>query len=246
LLYASIVCAIHKEARKVGISSREVITNGFWSTKTEKIRKIAEDLARSGVNKVSISVDCFHQEFIPTEIVRRTAASCVEAGIDSVKWNPCWVISKDNDNKYNRKTMMILKRLRTEHVEEGGGNPVQPEGRARVNLVEFIPPRTLMPKGKCGDVPYTEALDAVKTISVEPDGRISVCKNFYIGNAFETDIIKILSGYDPFKIPEAASILTDGMKGLVRWAKKRSVMPKPEGYFSICHLCTDIRERTAR
>jgi MoaA/NifB/PqqE/SkfB family radical SAM enzyme len=243
LLYPEIVCAIHEQAKKVGIPLREVITNGFWSTKAEKIQEIAQNLAKSGVNEVSISVDHFHQEFIPLEIVKKTANSLIEAGIERVRWNPCWVVSKDHDNKYNRRTKTILQKLCNLHVEESKGNSVQPKGRARSSLAEFLPPRTSVPKGKCGDIPYTEVLNSVKTISVEPDGRVGVCENFHIGNAFKSDIIDILENYDPFRIPEAKSVLEKGMDGLIKWAKKRGVEPRLEGYYNICHMCTDLRER---
>ena len=245
LLYPEIVYAIHEEAKKVGIPLREVITNGFWSTKTEKIQEIAWNLAKSGVNVVSISVDGFHQEFIPLKTVRNAAASSVEAGIQRVEWNPCWVVSKNHDNKYNRRTKAILQKLRNPHVKESEGNNMQPEGRAISSLAEFLPPRTSVPKGKCGDIPYTEALDSVRTISIEPDGRVAICKDFHVGNASETDIIDTLENYDPFKIPEAKAILEKGMDGLMNWAKKRGVEPKREGYYNICHMCTDLRERAS-
>jgi MoaA/NifB/PqqE/SkfB family radical SAM enzyme len=245
LLYPEIVCAIHEQAKKVGIPIRDVITNGFWSTKAEKIQEIAQNLAKSGVNEVSISVDCFHQEFIPLKTVKKTANSLIAAGIERVSWNPCWVVSKDHDNEYNRRTKTILQKLRNLQVEESEGNSVQPKGRARSSLTEFFPPRTSVPKGKCGEMPYTEVLDSVKTISVEPDGRVAVCENFYIGNAFKSNIIDILENYDPFRIPEAKSILEEGMDGLTKWAKNRGVEPRPEGYYNICHMCTDLRERTS-
>jgi MoaA/NifB/PqqE/SkfB family radical SAM enzyme len=243
LLYPEIVCAIHEQAKKVGIPIRDVITNGFWSTKPEEIQEIAQNLGKSGVNEVAVSVDCFHQESIPLKIVEKAATSLVEAGIERVRWNPCWVVSKNHDNKYNRRTKAILKKLHNLHVEESEGNNVRPEGRAFSSLAEFFPPRTRVPKGKCGDIPYTEALDSVKTISIEPDGRVAVCKNFYVGDAFESDIIDILENYDPFRISEIKSILEEGMDGLVKWAKKRGAEPKLEGYYDICDMCTDLRER---
>ena len=243
LLYPEIVCAVHQEAKRAGIPVRDVITNGFWSTKPEKIKQISQRLARSGVNEVAVSVDCFHQEFVRLKIVERAAAALVEAGIARVRWNPCWVVSKDHANKYNRRTKEILKRLHALHVEESGGNSVQPQGRALSSLAEFLPARKSVPVGKCGDAPYTEPLDSIKTISIEPDGKVAVCKNFYIGNTFQTGIMDILDGYDPFEIPEAESILEKDMEGLINWAKKRGVEPKPEGYHSICHMCTDLRER---
>jgi len=244
LLYPEIVCAIHEEATKVGIPVRDVITNGFWSRKTEKIQEIANNLTKSGVNQVSISVDCFHQEFIPLEIVKKAAESLLEAGMAHISWNPCWVMSKDHDNRYNRKTKVILEELKKDlPIEDDDGNTAQPEGRAILWLKDFLPPRIKMPKGKCGDIPYTGELDSVKTLYVEPDGRIAVCNEFHIGNASETDIIDIIENYDPFKIDEAKAIMEDGVEGLINWAGTRGVKPDPEGYYNICHMCTDIRRR---
>lgn len=246
LLYPEIVCAIHKEARKVGIPVRDVITNGFWSRKTGEIQEIAEKLVESGLNEATISIDCFHQEFISLDIVKKTAESLLKAGIKHVSWDPCWVVSKDHDNPYNQKTRAILKQLKYLPVEEGEGNNVQPKGRAILWLKDFLPSRTKTPNGKCGDLPYTEKLDSVKTLYVEPDGRIAVCNDFYIGNASEIDVIDIIENYDPFKISEAKAIVESGMEGLVNWARTKGVEPDSAGYYNICHMCTDIRKRVNR
>jgi MoaA/NifB/PqqE/SkfB family radical SAM enzyme len=243
LLYPEIVYAIHSQAKKDSIPLREVITNGLWSTKAKKINEIAHKLAKSGVNVVSISVDCFHQQFVPLKIVKKTAASAIEAGIERVGWNPCWVVSKNHENIHNRRTKAILQELRSLNVEESEGNNVQPRGRALSSLAEFLPPRTPVPKGKCGDMPYTEPLDQVKTISIEPDGRVTICENFHIGNAFTQDITDIIENYDPRKIPETKAILEKGMDGLIKWAKNRNAEPNSRGYYNICHMCTDLRQR---
>lgn len=243
LLYPEIVCAIHKEAMEIGIPVRDIITNGFWSRKTEEIEKIAEKLVKSGVNKASVSVDCFHQEFIPLEFVIKAAECLLKAGITLISWNPCWVVSKNHDNPYNRKTKAILEQLKELPIEEGEGNNAQPEGRAVLWLKDFLPPKTKTLKGKCGDIPYTEKLDSLKTIYAAPDARIAVCKDFYIGNASETDIIDIVENYDPFKIPEAKAIIENGMEGLIGWARTKGVTPDKEGYYNICHMCYDLRRR---
>jgi len=244
LLYPEIVYAIHKEAMNAGIPIRTVITNGFWAVGTEEIQEIADNLVKSGVNHVDISVDCFHQEFVPLGIVKKAAKSLLKAGIVNVSWDPCWVVSKEHDNPCNQKTKAILKELEKDlPIKEGAGNVAQPEGRAVLWLKDFLPPKTRMPREKCGDIPYTEQLDSVKTIYVEPDGRIAVCKEFYIGNVAETDIIDIIEKYDPFKIPEAKVIIESGIEGLTSWAKTKGVEPDPHGYYDICHMCTDIRKR---
>jgi MoaA/NifB/PqqE/SkfB family radical SAM enzyme len=245
LLYPEAVCAIHKEAMNVGIPRRDVITNGFWSGTTRKTEKIAGRLVESGVNEVHISVDCFHQEFVPLKTVRKTAKALLRVGMTRVFWNPCWIVSKNHDNPYNRKTRSILEKLSDLQVESSEGNNVQPEGRATKWLKDFLPPRTQMPNGRCGDMPYTEPLDAVHTVCVEPDGRIAVCKGFYIGNAFETKVTNIMKNYDPFKIPEAKAIIEKGMNGLVDWARSRNVRSAPDGYYNVCHQCTDLRRRVS-
>lgn len=92
LLHSEIVYAIHKEAMKVGIPVREVITNGFWSRKIQRIQETANNLVKSGVNEVNISVDCFHQEFVPLRIVKKVAESLLRAGMPHVSWDPCGCI----------------------------------------------------------------------------------------------------------------------------------------------------------
>jgi MoaA/NifB/PqqE/SkfB family radical SAM enzyme len=243
LLYPEVVYAIHREATRVGIPVREVLTNGFWSNKTERIRDIAAALVESGVNEVSISVDCFHQEFIPLSLARKAAESLLSEGMPRVSWNPCWVISQQHDNTYNRKTEAILKKLEALPVRCSDGNNVQPEGRATTFLKRYLPPKTKMLRGKCGDAPYTESLDSVHTVCVEPDAGIAVCKALYIGNASQTDIIDIIENYDPAKTPETKAIIEEGIDGLIKWASKNGVTPDPEGYYNVCHLCTSLRQR---
>lgn len=246
LLHPEIVYAIHKEAAKAGIPSREVITNGFWSKKIGEIQETANNLVKSGVNDVHISVDCFHQELIPLDIVKKVAESLLRAGMAQISWSPCWVISEDHNNSYNRKTKVILRKLKGLPIESSDGNVMQPKGRAIFWLRDYLPPKTKMPKGNCGDMPYTEHLDSVNTVFIEPDGRIAVCEEFYIGNAFETNILDIIENYNPFKMPEAKAIIEKGMEGLIDWARTKGVEPDAEGYYNICHMCTDIRRRVNR
>jgi MoaA/NifB/PqqE/SkfB family radical SAM enzyme len=246
LLFPETVCAIHKEAMNVGIPSREVITNGYWSKDVKKIKMIAKNLAESGVNEIHISVDAFHQEKIPLDIVKITAEACLQTGIENIFWNPCWIISENDDNQYNRKTKSILKELKDLGIKISEGNMMEPSGLAIANLREFLPPKERIPKGKCGDIEYTSIPDSVECICVEPDGRIAVCNDFYIGNAGETDVIEILEKYDPFKIPEMKVIIENGMKGLVNWAREKGVESDSEGYYSICHMCTDIRKKVSK
>lgn len=243
LLFSEIVCSIHNEAAKSEIPIRQVITNGYWSNDVKRIRTIATNLAKCGVNDIHVSVDAFHQEHIPLDIVRKAVESCIEVGIEDIALNPCWVISEDDDNMYNKRTQSILKELRDLPVRVSSGNVLEPDGLALINLKAFLPQKKAMPDAKCGDMPYTEPLDQITSISVEPDGRIAVCNDFHIGNALKIDILNLLSNYNPYEIPEMTTIIENGMTGLVDWARKRGIEPDPTGYYSICHMCKDLRKR---
>jgi len=65
MLYPEAVYAIHQTAKDCGIGIREIITNAGWRTSGENSRLIASKLSESGVTNMCISVDAFHQEYIP-------------------------------------------------------------------------------------------------------------------------------------------------------------------------------------
>lgn len=243
LLFPDLIYSIHGEAKKAGIQSRQVITNGFWSKNPQKIEKIAKNLVTSGVNDILFSVDAFHQEHIPIETVKHAVKVCLGKNIKTIGLNPCWIISKEHDNPYNRKTRAILQEFGDLSIEISEGNIIEPEGFALTNLAEFLPMKGKIPCGKCKDVPYADPLNAVKAICVEPTGDIAVCNDFHIGNILKTEIIDIIESYNPYNISEMKAILENGMHGLENWAKLKGIDPNPEGYYSICDMCTKIRKQ---
>ena len=245
LLFSDVVCAIHAAARANGIGQRQVITNVGWPRSEMEFREVAFKLADSGVNDICISVDCFHQEYIPLSVVERNVQCLVDAGIGRLEWNPCWVVSKEHDNPWNRRTQAILLALAYLPVAESDGNIVQPEGNARIWLREFMPSRIPFPGGSCGDMPYTGRLDEVSSISVEPDGSVAVCDEFVVGNAARRDILEMLRNYDPYQIPEMKAILEGGIAGLLDLARAKGVEADRDGYYSVCDMCKSIRRRVA-
>jgi pyruvate-formate lyase-activating enzyme len=241
LLYPKVVCAIHQAAREEGIAHRSIITNAGVPRSEAAFRALARRLAESGVNAVLISVDAFHQASIPLEVVERNARALADAGIEELVWNPCWVVSREHDNAWNRRTGEVLDALSHLPAREDEGNVVQPDGHARDALAEFLPQKVLLPTGSCGDMPYTGPLDAIGSIGVEPDGAITVCYELAIGNAAQEDVLAILQRYDPYQIPEARALLQGGVAALVELAQARGIALDPEGYYSVCDLCRTLR-----
>jgi hypothetical protein len=139
-----------------------------------------------------------------------------------------------------------LKALEHLPVAESDGNIAQPEGNALMWLRDFMPSKMPIPAGSCGDMPYSGRLDEVNSISIEPDGSVAVCYEFFIGNAGQCDIVEMLQNYDPYQIPEMRAILEGGVTELARLASAKGVEPDPNGYYSVCDMCRSIRRELTK
>lgn len=242
MLFPEVVCAVHEAAKNSGIKIREIITSAGSHRSEVEFQAIALRLAESGVTEIIVSVDSFHQEHIPISLLERNVRALVDTGI-SIAWSPCWVISREHKNPWNERTKVVLSDLKHLSVRESEGNTVYPAGNALKWLSDFMPSKSLAPKGVCEDVPYAGRLDQVTSISVEPDGNILVCKEFPIGNASQRDIVDILNNYNPYGNPEMKAILQGGTSKLVEFASEKGVDSDPDGYYSICDMCIGLRRK---
>ncbi len=183
LLYTYAVYEIMTAAKELNISKRQVITNGYFSKNADKIRDVAERLAACGVNDLLLSVDAFHQETIPLDVVRHFAAEAKKCGIP-IRLQPAWLVSVTDDNPYNRKTREILDSFADMELPVGEGNVIFPEGNALKYLAEYF-------TYNHPENPYVEDPCDVRCLSFEPNG------NVLGGNVYERDIMEILRDYAP-------------------------------------------------
>jgi hypothetical protein len=111
-----------------------------------------------------------------------------------------------------------------------------------VYLAEYLPPRQDLPVGTCGDKPYTGRLDEIISITVEPDGSLTICdENMSIGSMGQRDAAEICQAYDPYQMPIHRAILEGGLAGLAEMAHQRGIQPDPAGYYSVCGMCKALR-----
>ena len=183
LLHPEVVYAIMTVAKELEIPRRQVITNGYFSKDPAVIRGVAEGLFACGVNDMLLSVDAFHQETIPLDVVRVFAAAARERGIP-IRLSPAWLVFPDHDNPYNRRTREILNSLSDLGIAEGEGNVVFPEGNALKYLSEYF--TSEIPRN-----PYVEDPADVRCLSFSPSGEVLG------GNVCETDILDIMERYTP-------------------------------------------------
>ena len=181
LLCPDAVCAIHQAAKEMNIPRRQVITNGYFTRDVQRMREVAEMLAAAGVNDLLLSVDAFHQETIPVEIVAQFATALLNAGVP-VRSQPAWLVSETDDNPYNRTTRELLVRFAEMGISANDGNVIFPEGNAKVYLGEYF-------TGEIPENPYVEDPADLRCLSVDADGGLLG------GNVYQTDVMTILREY---------------------------------------------------
>lgn len=183
LLYPETVCKIHSAARKMNISQRELITNGYFSKDVNRIKEVAHMLAQSGVNGICLSVDAFHQETIPLEYVEKFAMAVLDENIP-IHTHPAWLVSVDDNNPYNQKTRELLKEFNAMGIEQSSGNVIFPSGNAIKYLGEYFDQDVEY------DNPYIENPKDVKTISFSANGDVLG------GNIYDNSILDIINSYN--------------------------------------------------
>ena len=183
LLHPEAIYAIISAAKEMGVSRRQVITNGYFTKDIEKMREVVARLQESGVNDLLLSVDAFHQETIPLDVVKNFAKEAKARGIP-IRLQPAWLVSPTDCNVYNDKTREILDSFCDTGIVIGEGNVVFPEGNALEYLAEYFLDGT-------PENPYTEDPCDVKCISFDPNGDVLGA------NAYKTDIIEIIQNYTP-------------------------------------------------
>lgn len=184
LIYPETVCAIHSMAKEMKIPKRQLITNGFFSKDMDKIKSVAQNLVQSGVNDILLSVDAFHQETIPVEPVKMFADEIHKSGV-RIRVQPAWLVDKEHDNPYNRKTVEILELFKKDRLEEASGNVIFPSGNALKYLGDYFE------QDKEYVSPYEENPKDIHAISIKPNGDV------LDDNIYKTDILKIFENYEP-------------------------------------------------
>ena len=183
LLYPDAVYAIMEIAKELNIPKRQVITNGYFSKNADKIHEVAKRLAACGVNDLLLSVDAFHQETIPLDVVKQFAADAKACGIP-IRLQPAWLRSAADDNPYNRKTREILDSFADMDITANEGNVIFPEGNALKYLAEYF-------TDELPENPYVEDPRDVRCVSFSPNGDVLG------GNVYRNDIMEILEDYNP-------------------------------------------------
>lgn len=231
LIYPGETIEILKYAKDIGIPTRQLITNGYWSNKREVANQILDRLKEAEVNDILLSVDYFHQEFLDFSIIEYVVSQFSSRDFSNVRLHPCWYQSPEGDNPYDDSTRNYLQKLKKYHIPVSCGNTLFPSGRAIESFPELFIPLDDISQISCSSIPYTERPDNIESICINPDGLInSLC----LGHKMEVD--EFLTSYNPFKDEKMKLFLEKGVSALYKDDFDLSQ------FYSVCNACRALRE----
>lgn len=239
MLFPDQAISAFEKAHKQRIPKISMLTNGVWGKTEQKAEELACRMEKSGLNILGISVDAFHQQFIPLEYPQRAALASIHAGIAEVTWNVAVVESLSGKNEYDRKTTKILKLLKPVGIE-AHVHKVLPVGRAARNLRRYLKRESL--QGPCiGDPILENSLTNPECITIEPSGEVSICWNLTIGKAKKKPLNQIIRDYEWKRNRIIRTLVEEGPMGLVEEARRKGFRFRSAQYVNKCHLCIEIR-----
>lgn len=242
MLYPEAVVAIHAAATACGVGTRQLITNGCFARDAAKQADAAARLHAAGVNSLLISVDGFHQETVPLEPVAGFARAVAATGIPGARLYPAWLVGPEADNPYDARTRDVLAAFEGISLPIDRENRVYPAGSALEYLSDYFDPPTPIAAQRCGDMPYTDPLTAVTSLTIMPNGDAMVC-GFLIGNIYREDILTIVDRYDPHADPCMCAVMAQGAEGLLEHARVQGIAVDASRCRSVCDLCHMVARR---
>jgi hypothetical protein len=227
-----------RAARDAGLTPVDKLeTNAFWAEDEGLTRARLELLAALGVQRLVVSTDVFHQEYVPIERVRR----CVEVarrvfgpGRVIVRW---WDFLRDPMVPLpDRPSRAAAYRAALARHKD------RLTGRAAETLAPLLPGRPAAAFAGLNCV--AETLQS-RHVHIDPYGNIfpGTCAGIVLARADTRRIPTIwqdLATNWP-RHPILADLVAGGSYALLQRAKNIGYVERPTGYASKCHLCADVR-----
>jgi MoaA/NifB/PqqE/SkfB family radical SAM enzyme len=236
-LYWDRLVEILKEAKKQNLTPCDMVeTNGSWATNEKIIKDRLKTLDELGINKLKISCDPFHQEYVDIESVRRLAQIAKEMLIKErvlVRWE------KYFDNPIEMKNVTEEQRNKN-YIEALKEYPCRFTGRAAGKLAELVVKNTIekISKSNC-----SKSFLGAKGIHIDPYGNIfsGTCSGIIIGNITKKPLNEIWQNWQPQNDEIIKRLFESGPAGLLDEAIKIGFKPA-QLYAGKCHLCMSIRQ----
>lgn len=240
LLYPDATSALFQTATARSVSRRELITNGYFSKDPSVVETVVAQLLTAGVNDIKLSIDAFHQEYIPLQYVEPFIVALLSREFEHLTIHPAWLVSPDHANDYNARTWDLIQKIRhTYDLPISPGNIVTLCGLAKDHFSGYYPDRPIDLDTPCGAIPFTNSLTDIQTLRILPTGNVAICRAMVIGNLFENSIERIIRNYNPDTHYAISLMRRGGLRYLHHIAETKIGTIDLAGYRSPCDLCAD-------
>jgi hypothetical protein len=235
--------ALLRAARDGGLAPVEKIeTNAGWATDDGLTRARLELLSALGMERLVVSCDVFHQEFVPLECVQRCVRMAREVlgrGRLIVRWWDFFQQPLDTRTLSPAEREAAFRVALQQH-------PDRLTGRAAERLAPLLPgqPAEAFRGQNCA-----ADLLGSRHVHVDALGNIfpGTCSGIILGQAGPLagcsigDVWQRLAS-DWRARPVLAALVAGGSFDLLAVARKLGYGERPAGYASKCHLCAHIRQ----
>jgi hypothetical protein len=237
LLKPEKILDVLKAARKNNINIEYIETNASWYRDEESAKAVLKELKAHGVHTLLISIDPYHNEYIPFWKVKALFQACSKVKMNVFPWQiEFWDELDAMDDRIVHSLDEYMRLF-------GQDYPLKVLSRYGINLkgraLETYKPmmrkqpfkRILEESGPC------KLLSGIHHFHVDLYGSFipQSCPGFSI------PLKELANGADPGKYRIIYSLESVGIGGLTELAKKEyGFMPKAE-YAGKCDLCYDIR-----
>ena len=231
-----------KSAEKNKISIDYIETNSSWFTNEYAVSEKLKKLTETGIDCLLISIDPFHNEFVPYSRVKSLIKCCDKNGMGTFLWQSKFerVVRKLDENETHPLGEYINKFGSdfTEATAENYG--LNFNGRA-LRILENSSKFPKYPHGhfllnetRCG-----EAIKSLQHFHVDLNGDLipPSC------NGFRANVFDLCGkGLDGEKYVNFMSVADGGLNTLYKRAENMGFIPNGGGYASKCALCFDIKK----
>jgi organic radical activating enzyme len=238
-LYFERLCEILEAAQKENLGKADLIeTNAYWATSEKEIRDRLRRLDELGMQKLKISCDPFHLEYVDIEPVRLLAKVATELlGKDRVMVR--WGKYLDEPVKMKNTSRSELEQNYLKAMED---YPARLTGRAANKLAELREGKTIEELSKLN---CSGAFLGAKGVHIDAFGNVfsGTCSGIILGNVNPgaPGLDQIWRQFDPREKELISTLFESGPTGLLDEAIKAGYKPR-ETYADKCHLCTSIRQ----
>ena len=233
---------ICRRAQQEGLGPlQKVETNAFWAGDETLVRRRLADLDGAGMERLSISADPYHQQFVPIErcrLLARVAEDVLGGDRVQVRWRD-WLA-----DGFDTASMDATERdaLFAKYAAAGRDRY---NGRAGDSLAAKVERKLL---SELADNPCAQSLLTGRHVHVDGGGRVmpGTCAGIVLGvlgPAGAADVWRRLDG-DFAERAVVGTLAKGGPVGLLQEACSIGYQPR-ESYAGKCHLCWEVRRHMA-